>query len=121
MIESIEVYLNYVSQQSAIRIHEALLSNSWFGLMNKNRRLFFDVKHKTIYQVRDDLVFGATPRLTVMELDNDEIFKTYIKLTLLTCKVVLTDIQIAQLLANIKILLTHAETKKEIGGEAANG
>lgn len=104
MIEKIEILLNYTSQAVAIYIHERMLDNSRFGLFNANRRVFFDVKHKTAYQIKGD-------KLTAITCENDQ-FIALIKLTLITCKRIMDPMDELKMLTHIKLIANEQEAKK---------
>lgn len=113
MIESIEVFLNYTSQQTAIQIHDAFMRNTWFGLRNGRRRVFFDIKNKTVYEIADKNKTGGAPPFKTVECGFDDEFMLLVKLTLLTCKTLMTDIELVTALTNFKLLLDATENTKD--------
>src|SRR5919112_144903 len=116
----IDIYLNSASQEVAIKIHDAVMRNSWFGLYNKRRRLFFDVKNMLIYQITDLRKHSSKPDLKLVECQDREHFFLLIKFTLISCKQIMTDLEALSTLAQIKILLSDdKEIRNQITGRSS--
>lgn len=110
-----EIILSHTDFKIALDIERAVFYNRWFGLYNDSRRVFFDVKNKIVYQLRDRRKYNSKPELKLVECSNDEDFITLIKLTLLTCKQLMTETDEVLASAHIKLLLHDKENTEDKG------